>query len=42
MRHANTDWNDYDGNDYGRVISTEGKKDTTIVLKELIKKKSIL
>ena len=26
MRHANTDWNDYDGNDYGRVISTEGKK----------------
>ena len=39
MRHANTDWNDYDGNDYGRVISTEGKKDTTIVLKDLIKKK---
>ena len=39
MRHANTDWNDYDGNDYGRVISTKGKKDTTIVLKELIKKR---
>ena len=39
MRHADCDFNEDIVNDFNRKISSEGKKKSNLVLKELIKKK---